>query len=100
MEVMLKEILGELKNINGRLDNMDNRLDNMDKRLDSLEQGQKEIRHDLAELKVNHFDLKKDLVDNFGVFNKSMEELIENRTNVLNTRVYSTEVAIEKIRNQ
>ncbi|MBE1555380.1 hypothetical protein [Sporosarcina limicola] len=91
MEAMFKEILHELKNVNGRLDSMDIRMS-------SLEQGQFEIRKDLAELKGNHLEMKKDLVDSFSIFNNSIEHLAESRTLALNDRIFNAEVEIQKIK--
>ncbi|MEK5037582.1 hypothetical protein [Sporosarcina sp. FSL K6-3457] len=111
MENTLNLILQELKGVNGRLDSLEQgqkaleqgqkaleqRMASVENRMTSLEQGQQEIRKDLAELKESHLELPSGLIDNFGIFNKSIEELIQDRTYTLNKRLYDVESDIQKI---
>lgn len=104
MESILNSILQELKGINGRLDSLENRMTSFENRMTSfedrmitLEQGQVEIRKDLTELKESHLELKSGIIDNFGIFNESIEELVEDRTHTLNKRMYNIETDIQKI---
>jgi hemerythrin-like domain-containing protein len=79
VEEILKQILSELKEM--RLD------------INELKQGQNR-------LEFGQEKLQKNLVDSLGSYTEKIVEHIDNKTEVLNKRVYKVESEIERLSRQ
>ncbi|MFJ5763620.1 hypothetical protein ACIQAA_31930 [Neobacillus sp. NPDC093182] len=79
MEEILKQILNELKEI--RVD------------INELKQGQNR-------LEVGQEKLQKNLVDSLGLYTDKIVDHIDDKTEVLNKRVYKVETEIERLSRQ
>ncbi|MCM3619634.1 hypothetical protein M3936_18855 [Sutcliffiella horikoshii] len=79
MEEILKQILSELKEV--RLD------------INELKQGQNR-------LEVGQEKLQKNLVDSLGLYTEKIVAHVDDRTEVLNKRVYKVESELERLSRQ
>ncbi|MGM0867534.1 MAG: hypothetical protein ACQEWF_23035 [Bacillota bacterium] len=79
MEEILKQILNELKEI--RVD------------INELKQGQ-------SRLEVGQEELQKNLIDSLGLYTEKIVDHVDDKTEVLNKRVYKVEAEIERLSRQ
>ncbi|WP_416828232.1 hypothetical protein [Ectobacillus polymachus] len=82
MEEILKQILNELKEMHVDINEM--RVD-----INELKQGQNR-------LEVGQEKLQKNLVDSLGLYTDKIVDHIDDKTEVLNKRVYKAETEIER----
>lgn len=89
MEEILKQILNELKEARADI----NELKEVRADINELIQGQNR-------LEVGQEKLQKNLVDSLGLYTDKIVDHIDNKTEVLNKRVYKVETEIERLSRQ
>ena len=100
MEETLKQILSELKNM--RID-----INDLKQGQQNLEAGQKriEVQQQTLETGLDRVEngiqtLQENLVDSLGLYTEKIVQHVDNKTEVLNKRVFKVESDIERLSRQ
>jgi hemerythrin-like domain-containing protein len=100
MEETLKLVLSELKE-------MRSDMNGLKEDVSELKQGQKRLEEDLSELKQGQERLEEgqkrlqqNLIDSLGSYTEKIIEHVDDKTEVLNRRVFNVEIDIRRLGRQ
>ncbi|MFJ8459321.1 hypothetical protein ACIQ57_09330 [Lysinibacillus xylanilyticus] len=104
MDKRFESIDYQLVGMNKRFDGIDQRLDKIENDVQGLKQDVKELKSDVEglkvdvqKLKIGQAELQKNIVENLGEFTEKIAHQAEDRTYVLNRRLFDVETMIHKI---
>jgi vacuolar-type H+-ATPase subunit D/Vma8 len=100
MDELLKEIINKLNSIDSKIDNLDTKVDSLETKVDSLETKVVNLEHGQKEIKESVHRIELSQPQDIVALLERMNKNLENKTEVLNKRVFNVETEIERLNRQ
>ena len=96
----LEKMDSRFDDVDNRLEKMDSRFDNVDNRLEKMDSALAGLSKDVETLKVGQEKLQRNLIDSLGQYTEEIIRYVDDKTEVLNERLYKVEVDVATLKKQ
>ena len=105
MDNELKELLRsvlkeELVPINNRLNDIEINMKDLNKDVKNIEINMKDLNKDVKDIKTGQEKLQKNIIESLGQYTEKIADHVDDKTAVLNKRVYAAETEIQRLTRQ
>lgn len=104
VEDTLKQILSELKiittdmsEVKGDISNLKEDMSEVKSDVSVLKEDVTQLKSDMADVKAGQERLQRNIMDSLGTYTEKIIEYFDNKTEVLNKRVYRVETEVERL---
>ena len=105
MDNELKELLRsvlkeELEPINNRLNDIEINVKDLNKDVKDIEINMKDLNKNVKDIKTGQEKLQKNIIESLGQYTEKIADHVDDKTAVLNKRVYAAETEIQRLTRQ